>query len=49
MILRFVCIKQSKDNEVTLFDAASDVELTGNLPEILNVKDDQLFHCAYQE
>lgn len=43
-----VCIKQSKDTEVTLFDAGSDVDLTWNLPEILNVKDDQLFHCEFR-
>lgn len=32
-----VGIKQSKDAEVMLFDASSDLELTWKLPEIWNV------------
>lgn len=44
-----VGVNLSKDAEVLLFDAGSDVELTWKLPELWNVKDDQLFHCAYQE
>lgn len=37
-----VGIKQSKDAEVMLFDASSDLELTWKLPEIWNVYDDKM-------